>query len=454
MVEAFGQDLGCGFWVLGFRKLDSAPVPDTWPSLLVTASGCRHNQGMPEFDVAIIGGGPGGSTLAALLAKQGRSVCIIERAEFPRFCIGESLLPFSVPVWERSGVLPKIHEHKYMIKPGARFVVDETLEEECFSFKNGLDDQHPYAFQVQRAPFDKLLLDHARELGVEVYQPTEAKSLEVTDDAAVLQTDQGEIRAKVVCDASGRNTFLSTRQRQRRHMKEHRKIACYGHFTDVTRCEQDEGNIIIVRFGETRKGWFWVIPFTDGTNSVGVVADADYFAQSGLSAHDFLMKSIRESRHVGPRMTGAKLCGNAGSEADFSYTSERHVGDRWLKIGDAGAFIDPIFSSGILLSTRAADEAATVLKAAFAAGDFSEAALKPYEERVRKATRVFWAFIDAFYNRDFLKQMVTSKRRPLLQRSITSLLAGDVYNDNNQVIKYLTGEGGAFADSETSNLIG
>jgi flavin-dependent dehydrogenase len=131
-------------------------------------------------------------------------------------------------------------------------------------------------------------------------------------------------------------------------------------------------------------------------------------------------------------------------EADFSYTSDRHVGDRWLKIGDAGAVVDPIFSSGVFLSTKAAEMAAHAIARAFAAGDFREAMFAEYEKMVRRGTKVFWAFIDAFYNRDFLKQMVSSRRRPLLQKSITSLLAGDIFNESNALITYLTGDCGAF----------
>ncbi len=409
---------------------------------------------MHEYDVTIIGGGPGGSTLGALLALQGRRVCILERDTFPRFRIGESLLPFSIDIFQQSGVLSKIHEAGYLVKNGARFVVDETLEEECFWFRNGLDAHHPYAFQVQRAPFDLLLLDHAREIGVDVLQPLAAKALDVQADCAVVSTPQGDIRSQIVCDVSGRWTFLSTRQQQRRIHPTHRKVTAFGHFRNVVRCEQDPGNIIIVRFGETKMGWFWLIPFSDGTTSVGVVADAAYFRETGLSAADFFDRSIRNSRSMAPRMTNAELCGDIRSESDFSYTSDAHAGDRWLKVGDAGAFIDPIFSSGVFLSTKAAAMAAQAIAAAFESGDFSRAAFADYETGVKQGTRVFWAFIDAFYNRDFLKQMVTSRRRPLLQKSITSLLAGDIYNQNNQLISYLTGKGGAYADQEVHALLG
>jgi flavin-dependent dehydrogenase len=409
---------------------------------------------MQEFDVTIIGGGPGGSTLGALLAQQGRSVCIIERDPFPRFRIGESLLPFSIDIFRQTGVLQKIHDAGFMVKNGARFVIDESLEEECFWFRNGLDPDHPYAFEVQRGPFDKLLLDHARELGVTVMQPLQANELRIEPDRAVVTTPQGEISSALVCDVSGRWTFLSTKQQQRRVHPSHRKVTAFGHFRNVVRCERDPGNIIIVRFGETVMGWFWLIPFSDGTTSVGVVADAEYFRASGLSPADFFDKSIRESRAMAPRMTQAELHGKIRSESDFSYTSDAHAGDRWVKVGDAGAFIDPIFSSGVFLSTKAAQLAAQAIDSAFASGNFSRSAFAGYEGSIKQGTRVFWAFIDAFYNRDFLKQMVTSRRRPLLQKSITSLLAGDIFNENNQLITYLTGKGGAYADSEVHALLG
>lgn len=387
-----------------------------------------------DVDVLIVGGGPGGSTLAALLAKQGVSVRLFERSEFPRFRIGESLLPYSLPIWERSGVLPKIEAAPYLVKHGARFVVDDTLEEEVFWFKDSLTGELPKAFQVQRGPFDVLLLDHAKELGVTVHQPCNVTGYEVDTDGVSVTTDDGEFRGKMLADATGRWTMTAAKERSKVMDAGHRKISVFAHYRGVERCEQDAGNIIIVRFNADEKGWFWLIPFADGTTSVGVVSDLDYFKSSDESPEVFLDRMLSESRCMAPRMANAERVNEVRSEAEFTYAVDSLAEDRVLRIGDAGMFIDPVFSSGILLSTLGADLGATAIVKALKSGDVSKSAFANYESKIRDGAKVFRAFIDAFYHRDFLNKMVTSRRRPIMQQCITSLLAGDVFNEKNTLI--------------------
>ncbi|MHC4841493.1 MAG: NAD(P)/FAD-dependent oxidoreductase [Planctomycetota bacterium] len=387
---------------------------------------------MTEFDVVILGGGPGGSTLAALLAKSGANVAVVERAEFPRIAVGESLLPYSLPIWERSGVLPKLEE-RYLRKPGARFVNDDTLEEDWFLFDNTVRIGPEYAFNVTRADFDLLLLNHAAECGAKVMQPNEIVSVVFEDLGARVETDKGELKAKYFVDASGRSTFLAHSQKTRQLDLDHRKISMFAHFKNVMRDDRDEGNIYIVRFHDTDQGWIWMIPFQGAVSSVGVVSDVEYFKQTGLSPEEFLDSQLNASRFMSPRMTEATLQTDVFSEAEFTYSGGELSGDRWLKLGDAGAFIDPIFSSGILLSTLAADAAHKSITDALP----KNKSLSGFGEPVLQAVGVFRTFIQAFYDKDLLQHMVGERKRPLIQKGITSLLAGDVYNRDNPLLDWL-----------------
>ncbi|MEE9311950.1 MAG: NAD(P)/FAD-dependent oxidoreductase [Planctomycetota bacterium] len=387
---------------------------------------------MTEFDVIILGGGPGGSTLAALLANSGVNVAVIEKAKFPRIVVGESLLPYSLPIWERSGVLPKLEEH-FIRKPGARFVNDQTLEEDWFLFNNTLRTGPEYAFNVTRADFDLLLLDHARECGATIMQPVECTEVVFGDDDVTVRTSAGELDAQYFVDASGRDSFLARRQSVRENDPEHRKIATFAHFEGVELDEEDDGNIFIVRFADTNQGWMWMIPFKSGTASVGVVSDIDYFKQAGQSPEEFLSAQLESSKFMAPRMKYAQKFTDVMSEAEFTYSGGSLCGKRWLKLGDAGAFIDPIFSSGILLTTIAADVAHDVLVKALKDGD----SLDGFREPIMQAVKVFRTFINAFYKKDLLQHMVGPHKRPLIQKGITSLLAGDVINAENPLIDWL-----------------
>ncbi|MDC1143073.1 NAD(P)/FAD-dependent oxidoreductase [Planctomycetota bacterium] len=387
---------------------------------------------MSDFDVAIIGGGPGGSTLAALLANSGVRVVIVERSTFPRLAVGESLLPYSLPIWEKSGVLSKL-EKTFLRKPGARFVNDDTLEEDWFLFDNTVRVGPDHAFNVRRADLDQLLLEHAVDCGAKVHQPDTAENVVFGDDDVLVQTSNGEFKTKYLVDATGRDTFLANRQKTKQLDTNHRKIAVFAHFEGVQRDEKHEGNIYIVRFHETARGWFWMIPFTGEVSSVGVVSDIEFFKNANQTPEQFLQAQLAASRFMGPRTQDMNRVTDVFSEAEFTYSGGALSGDRWLKLGDAGAFIDPIFSSGVLLSTLAAEAAYESITAALP----ENKALAGFDEPVEQAVRVFRTFINAFYDKDLLQHMVGPRKRPLIQRGITSLLAGDVFNQDNPLIGWL-----------------
>src|SRR5438309_5224336 len=315
------------------------------------------------YDGAIIGGGPAGSTAAALLARAGRRVIVFEREKFPRFHIGESLLPFSMKAFSRLELHEKFLSAGFMKKFGGEIFGACSERGTKFYFKDGFRSQTDHSYQVTRADFDKVLLDHAAECGADVHEQRAVERVEVANEHVDLSVKWGSssqnVRARYLIDASGRNSVLGTQFGIKKSYDHLQKLSIFAHYDGVWRAEGIDGTLTLLIRGIDR--WFWLIPLTTERTSIGVVLDSDTFKKSKLSAENFLDQSLAEQPIIAKRMTGAQRVSEVYTAADFSYRSTKLHGERWLLAGDAAGFIDPIFSSGVFLAVFSGDQCADAL---------------------------------------------------------------------------------------------
>lgn len=392
---------------------------------------------MESFDVVIIGGGPGGSTLGSFLAQQGKSVLVLEREQFPRFHIGESLLPRSREVFQKLGLDDEL-EKRFLRKEGARFLCSRTRRTTTYHFREAFDGRFEFAYQVPRAEFDEVLLRRAQALGAEVRERWEAK--EVIFDgtraigvrAASLDDPERvvEIRAKIVADATGRDTLLASRLRRKARIARLDKTALFTHYTGAFRERgADEGNIQIITW---EHGWYWLIPFKGEVSSFGAVVTPEWLRQKRAdeSLDAFLDRTIAESSWATEFVGSAKRERPVNALADFSYRIDQLTGDGWLFVGDAGGFLDPLFSTGAHLAFKGADLAASAIARALDTGDVSKASFTQYEAQVRYAVDLFLGVVQAFYAGEFRETIFEPNQRQTLRRIITSILSGDVFHDD------------------------
>lgn len=389
-------------------------------------------QEVEQCDVAVIGGGPGGSTAAALLARRGYKVIALEKAHHPRFHIGESLLPMNLPVFERLGVLDKVRELG-VFKPGADFEADNARGYNTYAFARAIGQSPPHAYQVWRQDFDKMLYGHARESGADAREGHEVVQVEQRgprESWLDVKTDGGgsyAIQARYVVDASGRDALLSTTKKLRRKNGQHQSAAIFGHFRGAgTRVGEDAGNISIYSFAH---GWMWMIPLPDGVMSVGAVCRPDYLKQRKGRTVEFLLDTLKLSPALWARVQHAALIdGEVRVTGNYSYDSTRMGGPGWILVGDAFAFLDPVFSSGVYLAMSGAEQAADVVDRALREPAREAALLRRLEKRQRAGMARFSFFIYRF-NGPVMQQMFRQPRNTWqLEQGVISMLAGDLFD--------------------------
>ena len=393
-----------------------------------------------ECEVLVMGGGPAGSTAATLLTRLGRKVILLEKEHHPRFHIGESLLPMNLPVFERLGVLEKVRAMG-VFKPGADFEADNESGYNTFAFKRAIGNSPPHAYQVWRQDFDEMLFDHAQSTGADAREGHEVIAVEQVDSRrshVEVRIDDGRcyrITAQYVVDATGRDTFLSAKKRLRRKNSEHQSAAIFGHFRGAEpRPGEDAGNISIYRFDH---GWIWMIPLPNGVMSIGAVCRPAYLKQRKGKTVDFLWETLRRSEGTRRRIEHAELIGDeVRVTGNYSYDSTRMGGPGWVMIGDAFAFLDPVFSSGVYLAMTGAEQAASVVDAALREPRRETTLLRKLERRQRAGMARFSFFIYRF-NGPIMDRIFRSPRNVWqIEQGVISMLAGDLF-DSPKVVRKL-----------------
>jgi flavin-dependent dehydrogenase len=380
-------------------------------------------------EVLIIGGGPAGSTAAALLAKRGRRVVVIEKDRHPRFHIGESLLPLNLALFEQLGVHEQI-EAIGMVKRGAEFISTDYDRTITFNFADAWNKTWTSAYQVRRSEFDHILLKNASASGAEVYEEHHVTDIQFDNGGAdiVVTAADGTAqtwRAAYVLDASGRDTFLASRMKIKRRNTKHASAALYGHFTNVRRLPGEaEGNISIFWFDH---GWFWFIPLRDGITSVGAVCWPHYLKSRRSSPTAFLHETIAQCFPLADRLKDAQLTGPTTATGNYSYTSDRMYGPRYILIGDAFAFVDPVFSSGVYLAMNSASVAAEAVHLSLDNPTSAPVHFAAVDRRVRRGLRTFQWLIYRMTSPAIRHLFMNPNNQWGIQSAVISLLAGDVY---------------------------
>jgi len=382
------------------------------------------------YDVAIIGGGPAGSTAAALLALASRRVIVFEREKFPRFHIGESLLPFSMKAFTRLGLHEKFSRAGFMKKFGGEIVGACSESGTKFYFKDGYRSQTDHAYQVTRGDFDKVLLDHAVECGAEIHEETSVDQVEFSNDEVELGIKYNgsfhSIRARYVIDASGRTSVLGRKFKIKKTYDHLQKLSIFAHYDGVWRAEGIDGTLTVLIRAIDR--WFWLIPLSAERTSVGVVLDSEAFRNSKLRAEDFLEQALSEQPIIAKRITDARRVSQVYVEADFSYRSARLHGDRWLLAGDAAGFIDPIFSSGVFLAVFSGELCADVLNEVLDHPRKARRLFAGYERAVNRAMDIYLRFVNAWYTKEFIEVFLAPRNILGLAPAVNAVLGGNVGN--------------------------
>jgi 1H-pyrrole-2-carbonyl-[peptidyl-carrier protein] chlorinase len=407
-----------------------------------------------DFDIGIIGGGPAGSTIASYLSQAGLSCVILESSLFPRPHVGESLIPATTPVLSDIGALPKVDAGGFPRKYGAAWTSAAESQipamgfrlshgfraaEVAFSERDQANVKQDYTYHVDRGEFDLLLLQHAESLGTAVYEGIRVRGADMADACPRVTFTMGRrevgLRVRMVVDASGRSTFLGRQFRLKEPDPVFNQYAIHTWFDGLDRSalavDREQADFIFIHFLPVTDTWVWQIPITGTITSVGVVTQKRHFTAARQDWEGFFWDCVATRPDLAGALRQSQRVRPFRPEGDYSYAMRAICGDRWLLIGDAARFVDPIFSSGVSVAMNSARLASYDIISAAEKGDFSKPAFGTFENKLRRAVRNWYEFISIYYRLNILFTAFVAD--PRYRIDVLKMLQGDVYDDEEPV---------------------